>query len=434
MAKEFFWPGCVRLTLPGNATGVDGGIIYPMGTHFISLTRRDLDKMYPHLERRLLDPQIYLAELNPRTCTKKCSYLAGYPWFPTKHYEPFNSDVYNQRDWQRGLKENIHNLWLGSLPNNTEGIQAIVKSCISFQESINCESFILPSPLTVDQTTDYSTELNWLEIGLKVRKEVNDGKQALATIAITDSTFRLIDPWKNDLIDLVIDQVSSRSPDGAYIVIEQSNEDGYYCTHPNTISSLLRLVYGLKTAGLKKIVVAYAGIAGFLSLLAGADIWSAGWYKSERKLKLKDIEDSDGRSYPAYYSHDFASEFHLENDLDKVSGTAILPRIQEKTDASALLLEALNSGQKASKATEWQYSVNRVNAAKEHFATAAINHTAKIANLNKKELLAYGLDWLGNAKDLANEISKLGGLHERTAVNHQATWYNVFKNFVKKVS
>lgn len=434
MAKEFFWPGNVQLKIPGNVTGVSGGIIYPIGVAYHSLIRKDINKQYPYLARRLLDPQLYLVKLDPYSCRKKCTYLATYPWFPRKPFTSFNSGEHNQREWQGKLEEKVHELWIGQLPKTVKEIEQTILSCLQVQADLGCENYILPSPLTVDQTTDYSIELQWLDAGLKVSKQINNNKGVLATIAISDSALRLIEPWENELIDLIIDQVSSREPDGAYIVLEQSNEQGYYCTHHNTVGCLLRLVHGLKTAGLKRIVVAYTGTAGFLSLLAGADTWSSGWYKSERKLKLTDIEDGDGRAYPAYYSHSFASEFNVENDLDHAYKKGLLPAIQELTSASDLLLAALKSGKKVSKVAEWEYRPANVTAAKEHFVSAAINRTAEIANLSKGELFTYGLNWLENAKSLAEIISKLDNRHPRTEVNHQSSWHKAFKTFVEMVS
>lgn len=426
MTKEYFWPGSVHLKVPGDIQGVNGGIIYPTGVAYHSLIRRDLNKKYPYLKRRLLDPQLYLIRLDPYTCRKKCAYLATYPWFPIKPFMPFNSGEHTQRDWQAELTKNIHSLWLGQLPKEQEEVEKLTTVCLKVQEELNCENYILPSPLTVDQATDYSTELKWLDAGLKVSQAVIT-KPVLATVAISDSALRLIEPWENEMIDLIIDQVSSREPDGAYIIFEQSNEQGYYCTHHNTIGSLLRLVHGLKIAGLKRIVVAYTGTAGFLSLLAGADAWSSGWYKSERKLKLADIEDTDGRAYPAYYSHNFAGEFHVNNDLDNACKNGLLSHIEELTLASEPLLKALRSGVRVARVPEWEHRPSNVGASREHFVSAAVNRTSEIKNLSESELFSYGLDWLGNAKDLADSVCQIGGCHDRTEVNHQSSWYEAFK-------
>ncbi|HBG25511.1 MAG: hypothetical protein A2Y10_14500 [Planctomycetes bacterium GWF2_41_51] len=432
MAKEFFWPGSVQLKVPSNISGVSGGIIYPIGIAYHTLMRRNLDKQYYHLQRRLLDPQLYLIKLDPYTCRKKCAYLATYPWFPIKPFSNFNSGKHTQRQWQNELTKNVHELWLGQLPKKNDEIEQTIQVCLEVQENLNCEQYILPSPLTVDQATDYSIELEWIDSGLKIAKQINNKKGVLATVAISDSALRLIEPWDNELIDLIIDQISSRELDGAYIVLEQSNEQGYYCTHHNTVGCLLRLVYGLKTAGLKRIIVAYTGTTGFLSLLAGADTWASGWYKSERKLKLTDIEDKDGRAYPAYYSHNFAGEFHVEKDLDRAFEQGLFSAILEPTSASEPLVAGLRSGKKVSMVPEWAYRPTNVTAAKEHFVSVAINRTSEIADMGESELFNYGLKWLENAKSLAEVISKLENRHPRTEINHQSSWYKAFKNFIEK--
>ncbi len=434
MEKEYFWSGSVQLKLPGNVADISGGIIYPIGVGYHSLMRRDIDTKYPHLTRRLLDPQLYLVRLDPYTCRKKCAYLATYPWFPIKSFEPFNSSKHRQREWQNSLTKNVHKLWIGKLPKEIKKIETIIAQCLQIQANLNCENFILPSPLTVDQTTDYATELQWLDAGFKKSNQINSDIPILATIAISDSALRLIEPWQNDMIDLIIDQVSSREPDGAYIVLEQSNEKGYYCTHHNTVGCLLRLVYGLKAAGLRRVVISYTGTAGFLCILAGADIWSSGWYKSERKLKLSDIEDSEGRAFPAYYSHNFASEIHLEDDLDDAYTKGLWPDIREITPASKPLDNALNKGRKVSDVAEWKYRSSNVTAAKEHFVYSAINHTREVSNLSRNELFTYGIDWLLKAKNIADRISQFNKRHERTAVTHQSSWYEAFVNFVNKIS
>jgi hypothetical protein len=434
MAKEFFWPCRIHWTMPGKGVGVSGGIIYPIHLGYHTLRRRNIDKNYPHLTRRLLDPQLYLVGLDPYKCRKKCGYFASYPWFPTKDISEYDSSQHKQRDWQNELTKNVHNLWLGQLPKKYNEIENTIDNCLKEQESLNCESFILPSLLTVDQSTDYRTEIQWLDAGLKRSKRINDKRQNMATIAISDSCLRLIKPWENELIDLIVDQVSSRELDGAYIVLEQSHEQDYYCTHHNTVGCLLRLAYGLKASGLKRIVVAYAGTAGFLALLAGADIWSSGWYLAERKLKLTNIEDSEGRAYPAYYSHNFASEIYAKNDIDSIYKNGLLPEIQELTDASKPLHKALKSGYKVDNVAEWRYKISNVTAAREHFLSSAINRTAEVANLGKDELLVYGLKWLEGARDLADIISKYDNRHKRTAVNHQSAWLRAFSEFVEQIS
>ena len=123
MAKEFFWPCRIHWPTPNNINGVSGGIIYPINLGYHTLMRRNIDKDYPHLTRRLLDPQLYLVGLDPYTCRKRCGCLASYPWFPTKKIPEFNSSQQKQRDWQKELTANVHNLWLGQLPKKSNEIE-----------------------------------------------------------------------------------------------------------------------------------------------------------------------------------------------------------------------------------------------------------------------------------------------------------------------
>ena len=176
----------------------------------------------------------------------------------------------------------------------------------------------------------------------------------------------------------------------------------------------------------------FSGIAGYLTLLAGADVWSAGWYRSERRLRLVDIEDADGRAYPAY-SHVLASEIHTREDLDIIYKAGFFDEIKEQTPVSELLHNALDAGRKASSVPEWTYRMSNIVASKEHFVHAAINQTANISGFDKNDLFAYGLDWLSKAKDLADQISKLSDFHDRTSVDHQSSWYNTFKRFTEEV-
>src|SRR5204863_3374710 len=118
-----------------------------------------------------------------------------------------------------------------------------VQICVDVQANVGCESIILPAPLITELFTDFTIEGMWLDAGLRLAAD--SGRSRLATVAISDSCLRPVPPEKNDLVETIIDQVSAREPEGVYLVIETSQE-GYYNAHPNTIGSMLRLVYGFK--------------------------------------------------------------------------------------------------------------------------------------------------------------------------------------------
>lgn len=429
--KKFYAHISWNWTFPEEAIA-SGAIIFPSGIAQHTLERRQFKK-YPVTQNRLLDPQLYLAGLSPTISQKECTNLISYDWFPRKQKVPkYDSKIQKQQDWKRINQADIHRKW-GGLPSKgyAEKDRGLISNLsLNFQKKINCEKFILPSPLTTDIATDYSDELQWLDAGLEISQAIDSDTPPIATIAISDHCLRSINPWENPLLELILDQVSARNPSGVYIVIEQANENGYYCTHPNTIGSLLRLVQGFKAAKMETVIVPFAGMAGFLALLAGADIWSSGWYRSHRRLKLSDYENATGRAYPAYYSHNFASEFHLKNDLNTAIKAKLLPRIKDLTPASKILFEVIEKGLPIELATEWKYSQSNVAASIEHFLFAAIRETEKISPLSQDELHEYGKTWLEEAEELAIEIAKLEGLNERTQTRHQITWNQAFNEYL----
>ena len=432
MSKRFYVPARYQMKLPGNTTGVDGGIIVPSGIAFHTLDRRRIETAHPHMTNRLLDPQIYLAGLNAVTSRKPCMNLASYGWFPlAQPIEQYDSGRQRQGEWAREVQSNIHNIWQPSLPVEPADVEQLARRCLQVQSDTGCEALILPSPLTVDQTTDYAAELAWLDIGMRLAQGVDSSLPCLASVAISDVCLRSLDPWDNGLIDMIIDQVSSREPDGVYIVLEQANESGYYCAHPRTVGALLRLVNGMKRGGVGRVVVGFAGMAGFLALLVGADAWSAGWYRGERRLKLADLDDSTGRAHPTYYSHAFAGEFHLDQDLDNICQQGLLPRITDETQASEPLLRALRGGRHVKDVAEWEYRPANVTTCREHFLMAAIRETNVISDMDADEQLAYAHAWLRQADELATQVSRLPELNERTQTSHQAAWQQAFRALIE---
>jgi len=433
MKVSFFACARFQMAIPGKVAGIDGGIIFPSGIPAHTLRKRNLEVQYPHLRRRLLDPQLYLATLNPGVSRKSCANLASYNWFLAKELEKYDSGKQSQADWRRKVAATIHRTWRGSPPSNKDEIDSSIRQVIVAQKELACEAIILPSPLSTDPNDDYSAETRWLDTGMNLAAELASDLPHLASIAISDTCLRWTNPWTNRFIDLVLDQVTARRPSGAYLVIELANERGYYCSHPNTVGALLRLVYGLREGGLGRVVVSFAGIAGLLALAVGADTWASGWYRGERRLKLVDLEDQIGMAVPTYYSHRLASELHLETDLDRVSVAGLLDRLADETPASSGLLRALRAGRSANTVPDWRYRRSNVNAAREHFLRVGIRETAKLNRLDQNGRIEYGVDWLKNAEALASDLYKVGSFNVRTELDHQSNWlaaYEKFKNTI----
>jgi hypothetical protein len=421
VVKDFYYLARYQMTVPGTA-GASGAIVMPSGVASHTLTRRSLVA----IPRRLLDPQVYLADLQPDRCRKTCTLLASYPWFLADNIATYNSGQQKQKDWREQTEAAIVANWQG-VPTGTTNIRRSVDHCIAFQRALGVEAIILPSPLTRDHATDYSREVEWLEIGAERSAQLAPGIPALATIAISDTCLRGFKPSQNGLIDLILDQVSARSRAGAYLVLEQANETTYHCTSANTVGALLRLVDGLKAGGLSRVIVCYAGTAGLLTLAAGADGWATGWYRGERRLRLADIEQSEGRAMPAYYSHPTATEFHLANDLTRVRDAGMLGRVADETEHSRELLRALREGHTPQDVAPWQPRQSNVSAARAHFATAMIRETQRIGQLDDVGRANYALRWLDEANQIVGALYQIGEFHDRTELDHQRGWLEAFQ-------
>jgi hypothetical protein len=417
IGKDFFFTARFEKNVPG-VQGASGGIIMPSGITRDELVRRGLDDS--PLRTRLLDPQIYLGDLRPEHCRKACANMASYPWFRAAGVEAFDSSKVKRHEWKQAQRQGIPEAWRPT-PTDQKEIEGVVTSCVEFQLDLDCEMVILPSPLTRSHATDYGRELQWLETGLAAGGTLVKDRRVLATVAISDTCLRGFDPLQNDLLGLILDSVTARVTSGVYLVLEQSNETKYYCTSPRTVGSILRLAEGLKQGGIEYVLVSFAGVAGLLSLLVGADGWSTGWYRGERLLNLVDFQDKRGSARPAYYSHPLAAEIHVPDDIDKVVQAGFLNAIADETAPSASLLAALRSpDQSYKKAIGWNTA--SVASARAHFAQAMIRETRTIAGLDEAGRRKYGVDWLRGAADLASQMYGIGGLNPRTEIDHQRGW------------
>jgi hypothetical protein len=433
MPTEFFASARYKMKIPETVQGIRGGLILPSGIALHTLERRNLTRSHPHLARRLLDPQLYLAGLNVSACRKACTYLSSYGWFgDMASFPPFDSSKQTQPEWAAQARTAVTSSWLGRVPTTSTEIEDAIRLCLETQNRIGCEALILPSPLTTNPASDYSAELQWLDSGLTIASGIDQSIPRCATISVSDTCLRGIPPAENALLDVIVDQVTARSPEAAYVVLEQANEDGYYCAHPNTIGALLRLVDGLKVGGTQRVVVAFAGTAGLLALAAGADTWSTGWYRGERRLRLVDFEQQEGRAVPTYYSHGLAGEFHLAADLDRVNKAGFLPSIADATEASEGLLKALAAGRPVSAVPEWQHRLTNVAASIEHFLAVMARETEILSSLSPTERIDYVQRWLDRADQLASELYSVGSFNVRTALNHQRSWRDAFARFLKE--
>lgn len=205
----------------------NGSILLASTIAMHTLWRRKFTKT-PQAQRRLFDPQLYMAGLDPNQSGKVCTKLASYPWFGIKDISEYDSNIQSQNEWSHIVEQQINQCWRRNVlnpQNDSKNIEDAIRMCIDFQLNIGCEAIILPSPLTYDFSTNYSDELFWLDKGLqyiKSRSEISI--PVYATIALNDNCLRYSDPQANSLLKLIYDSVGAREPDGIYFVVEQGNE------------------------------------------------------------------------------------------------------------------------------------------------------------------------------------------------------------------
>lgn len=426
---RFYASASYQMKLPDAVSGVDGGVIAPVGIARHSLTHRDLSKQYPHLSRRLLDPQLYLAELNAASCRAACTNLSSYGWFPLAREVPFDSAEQKQAEWKAEVVASIETAWTGKLPASSGEMDLAISICLATQRLLGVEALILPAPLTRDPLSDCAVEMDWLDRGLSIAKQLAPQLPALASVAVSDVALRSAEPWDNPLVSAFLDQLTARGVTGAYIVPVMDAENSYYFTHPRTVGAILRLCDGLSVGGASRIVVNYAGTAGLLALGAGADTWVSGWFRNQRRMRLADFESHDGRTVPAYYSHPLGGEFHMENDCDTAVAAGLLPRFQDLTMASDGLVRALASGKKVNAVPEWRHQIGNKTSSIEHFLLAMVRETARVRLLAGVGVETHLQSWLDTAYGLSADLMPSGPFNQRTAVKHQHGWKCAYEEF-----
>jgi hypothetical protein len=426
--------------IPPNIPSVRGSIIIPSRRTYESASARGFRKVR-YRSRLLLDPQIYLIQLDPVRCETCCARLATYDWFP-------KGDLNSKRTgrsaapkkWIDKSKKIVKDYWTGELPTGDD-IDVAQRSVATANLTIGCEAVILAAPLTVNPNSDFRVEIEWLDRGILAARAAafTIPLPIIATVALSDRVLTGIDPFDNALIETIVDQVSTRAIDGVYIVLESSTVTAYYLADRDAVGALMRLVDAFKRAGIRRVIVNYATVAGLLAVVAGADTLCTGWYRSERRLRfdeLPDVESEGGIAFPAYYSHPLASEIQVGDDLMKIAKAGKLEDIADETKFSEGLLRALRSGKKPGDVPQWEYRAGNHTVARGHFYSAIGREVDVLQPLGQEQRYNYAQKWLDRAARLADELAQLSEaphdrLNARTELTHQRGWKTAFEKFVK---
>lgn len=398
------------------------------------LERRRIDSRYPHMQKRLFDPQLYLSGLDAASSRRHCANLATYPWFGIRGLATFESDLHSQSSWSGEARQRIPQFWLRAAPSDPEVVSVAVEECIEFQLRLGCEALILPSPLTVEPSSDYSDELMWLDYALRYLDERESPPEipVFATVALADICVRYSDPDSNAFLNLILDNISAREVDGVYIVIEQGSEaeNRRQCTSTRTLWSVLELCHLFSQDCGLRVGVNFLGAFGLVCTAAGAEFWSSGWYKSEYRLRLADSL-AGGRAYPLYWSLPSLVDVHLESDFDRLAQNGSLPLIEDQTVASDGLLRAARDGRRVSEVPAWTYSQSNVAAAREHFFLSVLQQEQmlEVQNLSQRRDLVS--QWLESSLERVRRIEATLGGERRTSTDHVHAWRDAFQSYIR---
>lgn len=408
-----------------------GSVILGSAMPLHQLQRRQFGPSRHHLATRVFDPQLYLATLDPAACRRHCAILASYPWFGAEGLPEYDSGMQTQVGWRRVAEQGVAAAWLRTPLSDPDAIQQAVGECIDFQTQLGCSSIIIPSPLTIDPTTDYTSELMWLDAALHYAREENPSDLPLfATVALSDICVRFADPMANPLLDLVLDTVSARGVDGAYIVLEQAAEpaDTKHCGSSLPLASVLHLVHRFTHDAGVRVGVNFLGFFGLACEAAGAEFWACGWYKSLYRLRLAD-RMAEGRAVPTYWSYPAALDVNLDAEFDQLGRIGLIDGIADMTPASAGLLEAARDGISSNNVPAWRYARSNVAAAQEHFLISASNADGRFIAVDPPHRISSAATWLSTAAAHAANVAAALGPMGRTKTAHVQAWLDAFQSF-----
>jgi hypothetical protein len=384
---------------------------------------------FPHLRHRLLDPQLYLATLDPRTAGNTVYKLATYPWFQTQPV-PYDSAQHGTlNDYKTRFMAELHARWPGRAPTDDQAILDCVKDALQIQIAIGCEGLIIPSPLT-NTRTDYQLEIKYIDAAVSLLPQLPATLPMYASVALSDGVLRNTDPVTNAVIQAISDNIAARTElAGAYIVLEQTAETGYVCVNEETLLALLILCDDIARGAGKRVLVNYIGPFGAVMLATGASVWASGYYRSQRRMKLADQEEDVGRSYPRFYSSPFAGDLGVQDDLQLLSRTDLFHKVFSRSRASLPLLHAIQNGTYPQSAPQWEYRPGNIWAAAAHYNDICCKIDAYLDTKDTQGKIEAVDRWLAQSAAFSKAASDAGVSGTHSDMRHQDIWLSAFRKW-----
>lgn len=416
---------------------IEGTIIAASSISVVDFFRgkrsKDLGRL-KHLNRRFIDPQLYMAGLDPALEPKTVERLASYPWFHGQDVPAYDSGEYkNPTEWKKTHASDLLKCWTRKVPTDAVAIENSVRGAIQLQQQLGCRAIILPGPLTTIVDQSFEREMEWIDRGVEVASQLATTLPLYATVALSEATLHNVDPFDNPLIHTITNQVSSRSElAGAYIIFEQSEPGSWVWMAHEPLLALMVLTDDLCRGSKKDVKVNYFGSFGLVASAAGASSWASGFSQSQRRFSLRATQ---GRARPRYYSYALAGDIGVENDLKRIQDRGLAPSLFTPTQADARLRQALASGQTPAAVPEWQYTIGNTAASKNHYTEIVARLGVRFEGLSGSERVRAVHEWLKAAADFATQLVGFGfDAAGPTDIRHQKVWFEVFERWRRYAS
>jgi hypothetical protein len=422
----YFYNARWRFKIGTTPTAIPGSIIAASALSLVDLERRQFTK-YPHMKRRFLDPQLYMATIDPSLDPKTVARLAAYPWFHGGEVPKYDSGEYGSRTkWKNQHKDDFVSLWTRTVPTKADAISKAAKSAVEFQLKIGCDGIVLPVPLTTIADQTLQAELEWIEAGIEACNQLKVTCPIYATVALSEAVLH-VPALKNPIVHSFSDHIAARTElAGAYVILEQTDPSEYFWSSRDPLMALAIIVDDLCRGAHKQVVVNYVGTFGLVASALGAEVWSSGYFLSARRFSLK---GKPGRAHPRYHSLALAGDIGLKNDLAQIRDAGMLDQCMTPTSADAVLRAAMKQGKSTANVPEWKYSPNNCTAAQQHYLEIASDTGAKLHAMKMKDRQEWVKKWLTNAVQLVDQLEKQELLSMATDTSHQRVWLNVFKEW-----
>jgi hypothetical protein len=415
----------------GAPEDIGGGILSSAAIGYHQLGRpsqiRKFQKL-SYLRKRLLDPQLYLSGLDPVAAKTQVETLATYPWFVDADVPRFDTRVHRRLDvWEAEFIPQLARQWTRTLPTDPALVERRTRAAIAFQQALECEAVILPSPLTVSANAGLENEMLWLDTGLAVARELNIRVPVLATLAVKQDILLGYNPEESPFLAAAADQYTARDVDGVYLVMEQA-EDSYSIRDANTLRSLFALTDDIARIGQRRVIVNHLGLFGAMLTAAGADTWASDFYRSCRRIRLPEMDDSDGRQRPRFLSTALLGDVGLDTDLDRVASAGLLQRVASETPPAQELLAVLTGGGQVAQVEPWRYAIGNVTAAKGHYLWGMNRVGRLLHGLAREQRVSRIHRGLQSAERLAEKLLETGIQPSAvTELRHQSAWREAFE-------